>query len=59
MMSEKAAVWSVAQAKARFNEVVDRALKEGPQTITLSRQHATCGFACCPTRRDIIGDARR
>jgi prevent-host-death family protein len=33
-MSEKAAVWSVAQAKARLSEVVDRALKEGPQAIT-------------------------
>jgi prevent-host-death family protein len=33
-MSEKAAVWSVAQAKARFSEVVDRALKQGPQAIT-------------------------
>jgi prevent-host-death family protein len=33
-MSEKAAVWSVAQAKARFREVVDRALKQGPQAIT-------------------------
>jgi len=32
-MSEKAA-WSVAQAKARLSEVIDRALKEGPQEIT-------------------------
>ncbi len=32
-MSEKAA-WSVAQAKARLSEVIDRALKEGPQAIT-------------------------
>ena len=33
-MPEKAAVWSVAQAKARFSEVVDRALKQGPQAIS-------------------------
>ena len=33
-MSERAAVWSLAQAKARFSEVVDRALKQGPQAIT-------------------------
>ncbi len=33
-MSEKTAVWSVAEAKARFSEVVDRALKQGPQAIT-------------------------
>src|SRR5467141_2649060 len=32
-MSETA-VWSVAQAKARLSEVIDRALKEGPQEIT-------------------------
>jgi len=33
-VSEKAAVWSVAQAKARFCEVVDRAREQGPQAIT-------------------------
>ncbi len=26
--------WTVAGAKARFSEVLDRALSEGPQTIT-------------------------
>jgi len=26
--------WTVAQAKAKFSEVLDRALAEGPQTIT-------------------------
>jgi prevent-host-death family protein len=26
--------WAVAEAKARFSEVIDRALAEGPQTIT-------------------------
>jgi prevent-host-death family protein len=33
-MSEDAAVWSVAEAKARLSEVIDRALKQGPQAIT-------------------------
>jgi prevent-host-death family protein len=33
-MSENASVWSVAQAKARLSEVIDRALKQGPQAIT-------------------------
>ena len=33
-MSEKATVWSVAQAKARLSEVIDRAREQGPQTIT-------------------------
>ena len=28
------AEWPVAEAKARFSEMIDRALKEGPQTIT-------------------------
>ena len=27
-------LWAVAEAKARFSEVIDRALAEGPQTIT-------------------------
>jgi prevent-host-death family protein len=26
--------WTVAQAKAKFSEVIDRALTEGPQTVT-------------------------
>ena len=33
-MSDKAAVWSVTQAKVRFSEVVDRAREQGPQAIT-------------------------
>ena len=27
-------IWTVAEAKAKFSEVIDRALREGPQTIT-------------------------
>jgi len=27
-------VWSVAEAKAKFSEVIERAMSEGPQTIT-------------------------
>jgi prevent-host-death family protein len=26
--------WTVAEAKARFSEVLDRAAKQGPQTVT-------------------------
>jgi prevent-host-death family protein len=26
--------WSVAEAKAKFSEMIDRALSQGPQTIT-------------------------
>ena len=27
-------IWTVAEAKAKFSEVIDRALKKGPQTVT-------------------------
>jgi prevent-host-death family protein len=33
-------VWTVADAKARFSEVIDRALSEGPQTITRNGKQA-------------------
>jgi prevent-host-death family protein len=39
-MSEKAAVWSVAEAKARLSEVIDRALKQGPQAVTKNGRSA-------------------
>ena len=29
-----AQTWTVAQAKAKFSEVIDRAMAEGPQTVT-------------------------
>ena len=32
--------WAVAEAKARFSEVIDRALADGPQTITRRGQKA-------------------
>ena len=33
-MANDQRTWAVAQAKARFSEVIDRALTDGPQTIT-------------------------
>ena len=27
-------IWTVAEAKAKFSEVIDRAAKNGPQTVT-------------------------
>jgi prevent-host-death family protein len=27
-------IWTVAEAKAKFSEVIDRATKKGPQTVT-------------------------
>lgn len=32
--------WSVAEAKARFSDVVERALHDGPQTVTRRGQRA-------------------
>ena len=32
--------WAVAEAKARFSEVIDRALADGPQTITRKGKEA-------------------
>jgi prevent-host-death family protein len=32
--------WAVAEAKARFSELIDRALADGPQTITRKGQKA-------------------
>lgn len=29
-----AQTWTVAEAKAKFSEIIDRAMSEGPQTIT-------------------------
>ncbi len=33
-------VWSVAQAKAKFSEVIEKAKSEGPQTITRNGRNA-------------------
>jgi prevent-host-death family protein len=32
--------WTVAEAKAKFSEVIDRAQAQGPQTITRNGRHA-------------------
>jgi prevent-host-death family protein len=34
------ATWTVAQAKAKFSEVIDRAISSGPQVVTRSGQKA-------------------
>ncbi len=33
-MNSQTQSWTVAQAKAKFSEVIDRAISEGPQTVT-------------------------
>ncbi len=35
-----AKVWTVAEAKAKFSEVIDRARSEGPQTVTRNGRDA-------------------
>jgi len=34
------AVWPVAEAKARFSEMIERAQHEGPQAVTRNGRHA-------------------
>jgi prevent-host-death family protein len=33
-------VWTVAEAKAKFSEIIERAMSEGPQTITRNGHEA-------------------
>lgn len=35
-----APIWTVAQAKAKFSEIIERAMSEGPQTITRNGHEA-------------------
>jgi prevent-host-death family protein len=35
-MKEENESWSVAEAKARFSEMIDRAIEDGPQVVTRS-----------------------
>jgi prevent-host-death family protein len=39
-MAKPARVWAVAKAKAHLSAVIDRALADGPQTITRSGRRA-------------------
>jgi prevent-host-death family protein len=32
--STNSPIWTVAEAKAKFSEIIERAMSEGPQTIT-------------------------
>lgn len=34
IMTTKRTVWTVAEAKAKFSEVIERAASDGPQTVT-------------------------
>lgn len=40
VMMENRAEWTLSGAKARFSEVVERALSEGPQTVTRNGRDA-------------------
>ena len=45
------AVWGLAEAKARFSEVVDRALLDGPQTITRKGREAVVVVSAAEWKR--------
>lgn len=44
-------IWAVAEAKARFSEVIDRALSEGPQTITRKGREAVVVVSAAEWKR--------
>ena len=39
-MTENEAIWSLSDAKSRLDEVIDRAISDGPQTIDRPGQEA-------------------
>jgi prevent-host-death family protein len=39
-MAKRNATWPVAKAKAQFSALIDRAIEEGPQTVTRSGRKA-------------------
>jgi len=45
------ASWNVAAAKAKFSELIDRALAEGPQTITRNGRKAVVVLAAAEWER--------
>jgi prevent-host-death family protein len=47
----KQGIWAVAEAKARFSEVIDRALSEGPQTITRKGREAVVVVSAAEWKR--------
>lgn len=40
LLSTETSVWSVAQAKAKLSEVMDRAMEHGPQRVTKNGRDA-------------------
>ncbi|HEX2171779.1 MAG TPA: type II toxin-antitoxin system Phd/YefM family antitoxin [Dehalococcoidia bacterium] len=40
MMTQESVNWTVARAKARLSELIDRALSDGPQVITRNGRRA-------------------
>src|SRR6516162_10265048 len=61
IMSDNPTVWSVSRAKARFSEVIDQALEQGPQTITRNGRPAVVvvtaeQWARKPGRKSTVAD---
>jgi antitoxin Phd len=48
-------IWKLQDAKARFSEVVDRALHDGPQVVTRHGENTVVIVAY----REFIGQSRR
>jgi len=44
-------IWGVAAAKARFSEMIDRALLDGPQTITRKGQEVVVVVSAAEWKR--------
>lgn len=52
-MTPSTNTWTVADARARFSEVIDRALSDGPQTITRDGRRAVVVVAADEWERKI------
>jgi prevent-host-death family protein len=44
-------IWGVSEAKARFSEMVDRAISQGPQTITRNGQEVVVVVSAAEWKR--------
>ena len=51
-------VWTVAEAKAKFSEIIERAMSEGPQTITRNGHEAAVivGAEECQRKTQRVGN---
>jgi prevent-host-death family protein len=50
-MAADARIWTVASAKAKFSEVVERAMSEGPQAVTRNGKEAVVVVSAAEWKR--------